>query len=145
LRAYFSDALAGGPSDDGLFQRFQILVWPDTPRDWKLIDRPPNARALVAAERVFSVLVNLSVDSPVSMRFDGDSQTLFYSWLGELEHRIRGESMSPILVSHIAKYRRLMPALAGAVRVGRPDSGKGRVGHRSAHRLGARETSSRVL
>jgi putative DNA primase/helicase len=112
LRGYLADTLAGGPSDDGLFQRFQILVWPDTSPDWKLVDRPPNAHTIATAERVFSVLANLSADSPVSMRFADDAQALFYAWLAELEHRVRGDSLPPVLVSHLAKYRGLMPSLA---------------------------------
>jgi hypothetical protein len=34
LRSYLVDALQDGPSNDGLIQRFQLLVWPDTPADW---------------------------------------------------------------------------------------------------------------
>jgi putative DNA primase/helicase len=113
LRAYLSDTLAGGPSDDGLFQRFQILVWPDTPPDWQLIDRPPDAHAIATAEKGLSTLASLSAESPVSMRFAEDSQALFYDWLTDLERRVRGESLPPVLVSHLAKYRSLMPSLAG--------------------------------
>ena len=36
LRWYLSQTLEGGPADDGPFQRFQLLVWPDPPREWKL-------------------------------------------------------------------------------------------------------------
>jgi putative DNA primase/helicase len=113
LRTYLADTLAGGPSDDGLLQRFQILVWPDAPPDWKLVDRPPNGEAIATAERVFSVLANLPADSPISMRFADDAQALFYDWLAELEHRVRGDSLPPVLVSHLSKYRSLMPSLAG--------------------------------
>ncbi len=30
LRSYLADALHDGPSNDGLIQRFQLMVWPDT-------------------------------------------------------------------------------------------------------------------
>ncbi len=33
LRAYLADALRDGPSNDGLIQRFQLLVWPDTKKE----------------------------------------------------------------------------------------------------------------
>jgi putative DNA primase/helicase len=114
LRWFLSQAFNGGPSDDGLFQRFQILVWPDPPREWHLIDRPPNGAALGAAEKIFSDLANLSVDDPVRMRFDPESQLLFYEWLSELENKIRSDSGLPApFVAHLAKYRSLMPTLAG--------------------------------
>jgi putative DNA primase/helicase len=113
LRGYIAEVLSGGASDDGLFQRFQILVWPDAPCEWRLVDRPPNAQAIATAERVFSVLANLPADSPISMRFADDAQALFYDWFAELEHRVRGDSLPPVLVSHLAKYRSLMVSLAG--------------------------------
>ena len=61
LRGYLSEVLEGGPTDDGLFQRFQLLVWPDPPRNWRLVDRLPNRTAAVAAENVYARLANLSV------------------------------------------------------------------------------------
>jgi putative DNA primase/helicase len=113
LRWYLSDAVAGGPNDDGLFQRFQILVWPDPPRDWTLIDRPPNSLALAKAEKVFSALANLPADPPVPLRFDCDGQKLFFEWLAELESKVRGEcGLHPAIVAHLSKYRSLMPSLA---------------------------------
>lgn len=114
LRGYLSEVLEGGPSDDGLFQRFQVVVWPDPPKRWKLVDRPPNAAALVAAEKVYSQLANLSADVPVRMRFDPDGQRLFNEWLTVLENKLRSESgLTQCLVAHFAKYRSLMPTLAG--------------------------------
>jgi hypothetical protein len=35
LLSYLSDAVQDGPRNDGLLQRFQVLVYPDIPRDWK--------------------------------------------------------------------------------------------------------------
>lgn len=113
LRCYLSDALAGGPTDDGLIQRFQLLVWPDPPKRWKLVDRRPDARAIAMAEKVFSSLANLSAESPAVMRFASDAQELFFAWLTELEGKIRGENgLSPFLIAHLSKYRSLMPSLA---------------------------------
>ena len=42
LRSYLADALHDGPSNDGLIQRFQLLVWPDTDLKWKYVDRRPD-------------------------------------------------------------------------------------------------------
>lgn len=52
LRAYLVDALRDGPSNDGLIQRFQLMVWPDSPTGWHYIDRKPDADALERAARV---------------------------------------------------------------------------------------------
>ncbi len=118
LRWYLGQALPGGPSDDGLFQRFQVIVWPNPPQDWRLVDRPPNQGALQAAEQVFSNLADLSADDPVLMHFAPDAQELFFAWLAELEKKIRnGVDLPPVLIAHLAKYRSLMPSLAGLFRL----------------------------
>jgi hypothetical protein len=114
LRWYLEQALEGGPSDDGLFQRFQIIVWPDPPCSWRLIDRPPNQVALQTAEAVFSSLAEMPVEEPLLMQFAPDAQELFFAWWADLEKKIRnGLGLPPVLVAHLAKYRSLMPSLAG--------------------------------
>jgi hypothetical protein len=46
------------------------------------------------------------------LRFDPAAQELFDGWRAELEQRLRAEDEHPVLLSHLAKYRSLMPALA---------------------------------
>lgn len=117
LRVFLSQ-VDYGPGDDGLFQRLQILVWPDLPPAWRLIDRPPNQGALQTAERVFRRLAEATADAPMRMRFDPDAQELFFAWWSELESRIRDSSaMAPSFIGHLAKYRSLMPTLAGLFEV----------------------------
>ena len=48
LRAYLADALADGPSNDGLIQRFQLLVRPDPQPSWEYQD---NSFAVAANRR----------------------------------------------------------------------------------------------
>jgi putative DNA primase/helicase len=112
LRSYLADALKDGPSNDGLIQRFQLMVWPDTDPKWTYIDRAPDTASDEQASRVFRRLVELDVECPIRFRFAPDAQELFVLWLGELESQIRGEDIHPALVSHLSKYRKLMPALA---------------------------------
>lgn len=114
LRSYLGDAIEGGPTDDGLFQRFQILVWPDLPSDWQLVDRLPNEAALRTMEKICDTLAGLSAGDPVRLRFTSDGQALFFDWLTDLERKIRGDSgLAPAYIAHLAKYRSLMPSLAG--------------------------------
>lgn len=116
LRSYLAEAIEGGPSDDGLFQRFQILVWPDLPRNWRLVDRSPNDAALRMGECILAFLANLSADAPVRMHFEQDAQALFFDWWTELEAKIRGDAgLAPTFIAHLSKYRSLMPSLAGLV------------------------------
>jgi hypothetical protein len=42
LGHYLRSALQRGEGDDGLMQRFQLLVWPDISKEWTNIDRWPD-------------------------------------------------------------------------------------------------------
>jgi putative DNA primase/helicase len=112
LRSYLVDAIKDGPGNDGLIQRFQLLVWPDTSTDWTYVDRAPNAAAEQQAARVFRRLLELDTDRPAVFRFEPAAQKLFIEWLEELEAKVRGDELHPALVSHLSKYRSLMPSLA---------------------------------
>ena len=46
------------------------------------------------------------------LRFEAAAQELFDAWRGALEQRLRAEEDHPVLLSHVAKYRSLMPSLA---------------------------------
>jgi hypothetical protein len=113
LRWYLGDALRGGANDDGLFQRFQVTVWPDPPKTWTLVDRAPNAKAMAAIERVYARLANLPADDPVHLRFGPEAQEFFFERWTELESKIRGDSgLSAAMIGHLSKYRSLMPSFA---------------------------------
>jgi hypothetical protein len=112
LRSYLVDALKDGPTNDGLIQRFQLLVWPDIPATWRYIDRKPNAACEEGASQVLRRLVQLDSDNPPLFRFDPDAQQLFIAWLTDLESRLRAGELHPAIASHLSKYRSLMPSLA---------------------------------
>jgi hypothetical protein len=112
LRSYLADALHDGPSNDGLIQRFQLIVWPDTDSEWQYIDRPPNPAIEAQVSRIFETLVELDAANPLRFRFSADAQELFIAWLTDLEAKLRSSDLHPALVSHLSKYRKLMPALA---------------------------------
>ena len=48
------------------------------------------------------------------LRFEAEAQELFDGWRADLEHRLRAEEDHPVLLSHLAKYRSLLPPLAAA-------------------------------
>jgi len=127
LQSYVRDAVAGGAGDDGLLQRFGLAVWPDVTREFKYVDRWPDTPAKQAAWGVFERLNQLQPSSdtePQEWRFDTEAQALFEEWLIPFETEIRGEELHPALVSHLSKYRKLIPALALIFSlVDTPDSG----------------------
>jgi putative DNA primase/helicase len=120
-RSYLREAFQDG-RDDGFVSRFQMLVWPNVSRSWRNVDRWPDTAARETAWRVFSALDNLETaalgaEQPEGceiafLRFAPDAQALFDEWRSSLEAKLRRDDEHPILVSHLAKYRKLMPALA---------------------------------
>jgi putative DNA primase/helicase len=60
----------------------------------------------------------------VIWRFSPAAQEIFVEWLVPFETEIRGDTMHPAMVSHLAKYRKLIPALALVFAlIDTPDSG----------------------
>ena len=98
---------------DGLLQRMQVLVWPEVSRDWKLVDRPPDARDRQPALDLYERLGQMRSESE-ARKFDDQGQEVFYAWLQELEEKLLSPELSsaPAFVSHLAKYRSLMPSIA---------------------------------
>lgn len=124
LAPYIYDCLNCGANDDGLLQRFQLLVYPDTAKSWNYIDRYPGKEAKNHVFSLFQSIVSgdLSVLSVPThsvyekniptLRFDDDAQKEFIEWLTELEKEIRSEDIHPAMEAHLAKYRSLIPSLA---------------------------------
>lgn len=112
LRSYLADVLRDGPSNDGLIQRFQLLVWPDPPSGWEYIDRAPDQSALALATTIFRRIAEMDPENPLRLKFSEDAQQMFIEWLSDLEARIRRDDTAPVMRAHLSKYRSLMPSLA---------------------------------
>lgn len=112
LRSYISDAVRDGPANDGLIQRFQLMVWPDVSKDWEYVDQAPNVDAEETIQKVLAGLFSLDISNPTTYRFAPDAQEMFVQWLSELEAKVRGDDLHPALIAHLSKYRSLMPSLA---------------------------------
>jgi hypothetical protein len=129
---------SGGAGDDGLIQRFGLLVWPDQSPEWRNVDRYPDGAARAAAFETFERLDALDPDSigcerdafetMPFLRFDNAAQGLFEEWRPRLETRLRSNELSPALESHLAKYRKLIPSLA---LIGQIADGGGAIGETS--------------
>jgi len=127
IQQYVRDAVAGGSGDDGLLQRFGLTVWPDIAGEFKYVDQWPDTPAKQTAWAVFERLAQLqpATDTEaVIWRFSPEAQALFIEWIVPFENEIRGEELHPAMVSHLAKYRKLIPALALIFAlIDTPDSG----------------------
>jgi hypothetical protein len=145
LSTYVYQATQGEKGDDGLLQRFQLLVWPDPPPTWRNVDRWPDTEAKNRAYEVFNQLDALAPEDfsasgedeegISTMRFTEDAQEVFDRWRDQLEGRLRTAELPPALESHLAKYRSLMPSLALIFQLIEFVDGTGEggaVGHRAA-------------
>lgn len=119
---YLRHAVKGTSGDDGLVQRFSLLVWPEHRGDWKDVDRWPDSTARTQAFDAFARLDGLTADmlgaerdpyDPLPfLRFDPAALEAFREWRTALEERLHGEALHPAMASHLSKYRKAVPALA---------------------------------
>jgi hypothetical protein len=121
LTSYLYAAMRGH-NNDGLVQRLQVLVYPDEPSTWKLIDTPINAKAKQVAYQAVQRLATMDFcqfgaygdedDRIPYFRFDEAGQAVFYQWWSDLEAKLRAQDDEPVVQEHLGKYRSLMPSLA---------------------------------
>lgn len=122
LAEYVRQATGGGAGADGLLQRFGLMVYPDISPNWKEVDRYPDKMAKDAVNALANRLDNLQSDAISAeldqyetmpfLRFDDAAQSLFSEWRADLEKRLRSGDEHPSIVSHLSKYRKLIPSLA---------------------------------
>lgn len=133
MSRYIREAVTSG-GGDGLLSRFSLLVWPDLSSEWRNVDRWPESDA---REQVTELFERLDQVFPASigaegeagqmpfLRLDDAARELFLEWRTALEGRLRDPSSTehPALIAHLAKYRKLVPALALLFHVAEVGSG----------------------
>lgn len=121
LASYVRETQRSGAGDDGLLQRFSLMVYPDLTEEWKNIDRKPDQEAREAVRDLIQKLCTMNPEEVGAesdghgvpfVRFDGEAYALFVEWLSELERKLRFGDDHPSIQSHLSKYRKLVPALS---------------------------------
>jgi len=122
IRAYVKFAQRGSAKNDGLLQRFQLLVWPDQLEGIDYVDRKPDCIAMDQFHQAFMRLAKLSetelngaIRLPSGaqiLHFSPEAQLLFGQWYLANEKYLGNGSLDAARQSHFAKYRSLIPALA---------------------------------
>jgi hypothetical protein len=122
LTEYVRRVLSDGERNDGMLQRFGLLVWPDQSSTWEEVDRYPDTAYRETAWEAFERLDKLDpatigaeapkFDGVPFLRFDPTAQGIFKDWRRSLEIKLRSGELGTALESHLAKYRKLIPALA---------------------------------
>jgi len=135
LANYLRAAMNGGKGDDGLLQRFQLVVWPDIRGEWRNVDRWPDTTARDTAHAIYRQLDAIDVES-LGVKRDGfdvegipylrlapDGQERFDHWRTILEGRLRSGEDHPAIEAHLAKYRSLVPSLSLLIHLAESGSG----------------------
>jgi Protein of unknown function (DUF3987)/Bifunctional DNA primase/polymerase, N-terminal len=121
LTAYLEQA-EHALANDGMLQRFQLLVYPD-PRRWEWRDRGPDKAAQDAAFAVFEKLADFDplawgaapADDFAKFRhfcFDDEAQAVFIEWSKDMHRGRMPNENEPLIRQHLAKFDKLFPALA---------------------------------
>jgi hypothetical protein len=117
IKHYVRMAQSGSSQNDGLLQRFQLLVWPDLSEEFELVDRLPDKAALAVMNSAMLGLRDAAKSAPANhygsrlLHFDCGAQASFNQWYGLNEKMLR-KDIGPAEQSHFAKYRSLVPGLA---------------------------------
>lgn len=122
VKAYVQFSQRGSSKNDGLLQRFQLLVWPDPVVNFSFVDRLPNQTAINKYHQAVLRLPNLIQQSLHGSRllsngsqlvhFSPNAQLVFNTWYVQNETMLSNGQLDPARQSHFAKYRSLIPALA---------------------------------
>jgi hypothetical protein len=109
--------------NDGMLQRFQMLVYPDI-GPWCYTDRAPDTLAYERVQAVFELLDEFDPASWGAKRadashkfphlpFDAAAQRFYRTWVADW-HQVRKKETEddPMLNQHLSKYGSLFPSLA---------------------------------
>jgi len=121
LTSYLEQS-ANALADDGMLQRFQMLVYPDH-RSWEWCDFIPNKDARDKAYAVFDAIANLdpiawgtlAADDYIKFphfKFNDEAQKIFIDWSTNLNLLKLPNEDNPLIVQHLAKFEKLFSALA---------------------------------
>jgi phage/plasmid primase-like uncharacterized protein len=113
---------ANALANDGMLQRFQVLIYPDH-RPWEWCDFIPNKDARDKAYTVFDVVANLDpiawgalpADDYVKFphfKFDDEAQKIFIDWSTNLNLLKLPNEDNPLIAQHLAKFEKLFSALS---------------------------------
>jgi hypothetical protein len=122
IAEYLRRAINGAEGDDGMIQRFSLMVWPDQNPNWEEVDRYPDTEKRTTAWETFRYLDSLKPESIGAVldgyrtipciKFNIKAQEIFSEWRKNLETLLRSKTLHPALESHLAKYRKMVPTLA---------------------------------
>jgi hypothetical protein len=131
-RNFLNDTINSTYKNDGFPQRFQLAVYPDAPREWKIVDKKPDINAMEQVCKVFEYIDQLDPqeigakgeEGHYYLNFTPDAQVIFNNWLTRHENWVRGDNGHPDYLNiHFTKYRSLVPSLALIIHIANMNKG----------------------
>lgn len=121
LTLYLEQA-SSGLSNDGMLQRFQMLVYPER-MPWAYSDRGPDVNLSKRVNTIFDALAEFEPVTwgamPASeiakfpfFYFDPAAQAIFIEWLTDMHCQRLPNEEEPMIEQHLSKFDKLFPALA---------------------------------
>jgi hypothetical protein len=122
LMGRFLQGITTSARNDGLLQRFGVLVYPDQV-EWQWRDRYPSPGSREAVRDVF---LRLACFDPTqdgaapatdfqkvpAFQFDNAAQEIFVEWSGDLHRNVIAGESNPLIAQHFAKYEKLFCGIA---------------------------------
>ncbi len=121
----YLDKTIKGMGNDGLLQRFQLLIYPDIEK-WQYADASSNKEAKEAVFSLFKQLDELSEHELINLgaqssddfnirpyfRFTEQAQQVYKAWSTQLNSIKIPDEEHSIIQEHLSKFGKLMPSLA---------------------------------
>lgn len=122
---YYLSKTMKGLGNDGLIQRFQLMVYPDPLPNSKERDLPPDKQSRDAIYNLFETIDSMQLGdfmrygaNPIDdyykrpyYRFNDEAYQEFMNWYDALKLRA-GEAEHSIIAEHLIKYAKTVPSLA---------------------------------
>lgn len=114
LASHVEKTVAGGIGDDGLLQRFSLAVWPDLSQQYEYVDQPADKEAEAQFCTIYHRINQLqAIDGEASVwSYSDKAQVVYKEWATNFEQELRTSEMPSAFVTHLSKYRKLVPALS---------------------------------
>jgi hypothetical protein len=118
IARYINAATANGEEADGLVQRLQLMVFPDTKAEFILVDKKLDRLTESRVRKIFETFpfYDFGCDGVIGelpyIRFTPEAQQFFEHWLVEHQRRLRSSDLHSAVAGHLSKYNSLLPALA---------------------------------
>jgi hypothetical protein len=105
-----------GNRDDGLFQRFQLAVYPEPVKNRGYVDQAVDREAFNQYQSIVSMFFNFNFydqdRQPRVFTFDQQAQQIFIQWYNSLCENIHDDHYNPAYISHLQKMDKTIPTIA---------------------------------